>query len=216
MYVTRRDLHATLPSSLWPLRFWNHEQDETTGHRETREPPGIRDEGGIPRDPEGEMRELDQESRRFDRRSETECGAVRATKAQNVVESRGATPCSLSLSLASSFYFSLTLQRDAELQGGGCGGERLGDERGLRRFLWDSHRACSGLLRTSAPVTHPRAHRMGKARVSCERKQVASSSVVSIPHDFLDLDESFSLFFPRSSQFLETGILQCKVAQQFN
>lgn len=63
-----------------------------------------------------------------------------------------------------------------------------GREGALRRSLWDPHRACSGLLRTSAPVTHPRAHRMGKPRVSCERKQVASSPVVSIPHDFLDLD----------------------------
>lgn len=52
---------AFLP--LAPPILRNHEQDETTGHRETREPLGIRDEGGIPRDPEGEMRELDQESR---------------------------------------------------------------------------------------------------------------------------------------------------------
>lgn len=67
-YVTRRDLHATV--ALLPLALpieRNHEQDETsqdgTPAEETRDPLGIRDGGGIPRDPEGEMRELDQESR---------------------------------------------------------------------------------------------------------------------------------------------------------
>jgi len=53
----------------------------------------------------------------------------------------------------SSFSFS---RRGCETSERGSG-ER-GWERGIATtILWDAHRACSGLLRTSAPVTHPRA-----------------------------------------------------------